>query len=61
MKKLTRSLIIALLIVITLVSCYHHYPAALVEADSLLYSNPEMALLKLVLVCQPHADAVHSC
>lgn len=53
MKKLTRSLFIALLIVITLVSCHHRYPAALVEADSLLYSNPEMALVKL--------DSVSSC
>ena len=39
MKKLTRSLIIALLIVITLVSCHHCYPAALVEADSLLVTT----------------------
>lgn len=53
MKKHTRSLFIALLIVITLVSCHHRYPTALVEADSLLYSNPEMAFVKL--------DSVSSC
>lgn len=42
-----------ILLVVICVSCgKHEYPSALVEADSLCYSNPKLALEKLAQICK---------
>ncbi len=39
--------VVGFLALVVVTSCQHHYPASLVEADSLVYSNPNVALQKL--------------
>lgn len=47
MKYKIIQLWIVLLLLVLVSSCQHRYPVALVEADSLVYSNPKAALEKL--------------
>lgn len=41
--------IVGISVLLVAASCQHHYPASLVEADSLVYSNPEVALQSWIL------------
>lgn len=47
MKNKTFLFFAAVMFLFTVDSCQHHYPVSLVEADSLVYSNPKAALQKL--------------
>ena len=47
MKNQTFLFFAAVMFLFTVDSCQHHYPVSLVEADSLVYSNPKAALQKL--------------
>lgn len=47
MKEKFSVILFPVLLVLMLASCQHRYPSSLVEADSLMYTNPKAALEKL--------------
>lgn len=47
MKEKFSIILFPVLFVLMLASCQHRYPSSLVEADSLMYTNPKAALEKL--------------
>lgn len=47
MKNKTCLFLVAVMLLFVVDSCQHRYPVSLVEADSLVYSNPKAALQKL--------------
>lgn len=47
MRSKAVTILISIILLVIVVGCQHRYPASLVEADSLVYSNPREALAKL--------------